>query len=70
MGGFWLILSHQTCNWEMVSLIGIFLYREATTGSQELGREFRSIVLKFLLVMSAPRALAWESLFHMIVTWF
>jgi len=54
----------------MVSLIGISLYREAMTGSQELGREFRSIVLKFLLVMSAPRALIWESLFRMIVTWF
>ena len=40
------------------------------TGSQELGREFRSIVLKFLLVMSVPRALAWESLFCIIVTWF
>jgi len=70
MGQFQLILSHQICNWEMVLLIGIFLYREATMGSQELEREFRSIVLKFLLVMSVPRALAWESLFCMIVTWF
>ena len=51
-------------------LIGIFLYGEVMTGSQELGREFRSIVLKFLLVMSAPRALAWESLFCIIITWF
>ena len=51
-------------------LIGISLYRKATTGSQELGRKFRSIVLKFLLVMSVPRALTWESLFCIVVTWF
>ena len=38
------------------------------TGSQELGREFRSIVLKFLLVILAPRALAWDNLFYIMVT--
>jgi len=68
MKQFWLILSHQICNWKIVLLIGISLYREAMTGSQELRREFRSIVLKFLSVMSVSRALAWKSLFCMIVT--
>ena len=70
VGRFWLILSHQTCSWDMVLLTGVFLYRDATTGSQELRREFKRIVLKFLSVMSAPRALAWESLLHIIVMWF
>ena len=69
-GQFWFILSHQTCNWEMVLLTGMPLYRDATTGSQEVRREFKRMVLKFLLVISASRALAWESLFCIIVIWF
>ena len=69
-GWFQLILSYQTCSWDMVSLTGMSLYRDAITGSQELGREFNRIVLKFLSVMSAPRAFAWESLLHIIVMWF
>ena len=69
-GQFQLILSHQTCSWDMVSLTGVSLYKDATTGSQELGREFKRIVLKFLSVMFAPRALAWESLLRIIVMWF
>ena len=50
--------------------MGISLYSDAMTGSQELGREFKRIVLKFLSVMSAPRALACDNLFHIIVIWF
>ena len=68
IGRFRFILSHQTCNCEMVSLTGMSLYKDATTGSQDIGREFKRMVLKFLSVISAPRALAWESLFRMIVT--
>jgi len=38
------------------------LYRDTTTRFQELGREFKRIVLKFLSVMFVPRAFVWESL--------
>ena len=69
-GRFWFILSHQTCNCEIVLLTGMSLYRDTTTGSQDIRKEFKRMVLKFLSVISAPRALAWKSLFCMIVTWF
>jgi len=70
VGQFWLILSHHICNWDIVLLIGISLYRNTMTGSQELGSEFNKIVLKFLSVMSTLRALTYKSLFLMMVIWF
>ena len=47
-----------------ILVIGISLYKDATTGSQKLESEFNKMVLKFLSVMSVLRALACKFVPH------
>lgn len=53
-------------NWEIALLDGISLNREATTGSQNCGKELIMIVLKFLSDIAAPSAFAHAHLFLML----
>jgi len=50
-------------SWEIASLEGMSLKREAMIGSQDLGKELITIVLKFLSEIAMPKAFARAHLF-------